>query len=104
MIEDAPAQVGGDAFAEPGDVVEAQEGGAGEQHDDAEHRHQRPVQPGRVTCREAAIDHRPQPLADAEHGQRSDHQRQRGERNAGTVGAEQGDDDLHGIFRSGHLI
>ena len=102
VVEDAPAQVGGDALAEPRDIVEAQVGGRREQGDDAEHGHQRAIEPGRVAGGEAPVDHGAQALAHAEHRRRRDYQGNGCEYHAAAVGLEQGRDDAGGRSQVGH--
>jgi hypothetical protein len=50
----------------------------------------------------APVDHRAQALADAEHGQRGDHQGDGGEDDAAAMRPQQGPGDTGGVLQAGH--
>ena len=74
MVEDRAAKIGGDAFSDPRDEVEARERRDRHHDDDDQHQGQRAIELGGVAGAEAAVDDPFQPLADRKHRARGDEQ------------------------------
>ena len=104
MVEDPPPDVRRDPLSQPGHVVEAQIGGHGEQHDDAEHGRQAAIQPGRVACREALVDHRTQALAHRQHGAGGQHQGNGGDDHPLAVGGKEVEEGAGGMRGHGRAV
>ena len=92
VIEHGATQVGGDALAQPGHVVEARERRDRHHGDhDAEQR-KRPVEFAGAARDEAAVDHELEPLPDREHRARRDQERDRRQRYLPQVGPHEAPD------------